>query len=269
MFLQRFYTWASVAGCDSALESDVSIKTSGIPCAELERLHDRTLVKKSLLVWQPLTKALEKEPEIMKVALEIGSPLEAWRALSKIADETEDVAYDRTKREFETLEVGANELVSEYFVRVNIALMKLERHDIITPAREIKHIVLNSFTPRFPHETCMYAMRGNFELKDLENGPARVEKFQSDKKRKSAPSHALAVAYDGDGQAWTGGGARRRGRHSRCSGGRHDGGRDRNQQHQPPAAMPQQSHAWQHQHQHQSPAAISAVTTAGTSVSAV
>ena len=93
MFLQRFYTWASVAGCDSALDSDVTVKTCGILRAELERLHDRTLVQKSLQVWQSLTKALEKEPEIMKMVLEIGSPSEAWRALSRIADETEDVTY--------------------------------------------------------------------------------------------------------------------------------------------------------------------------------
>ena len=98
----------------------------------------------------------------MKMVLEIGSPPEAWRVLSKIADESEDVAYDKTKREFETLEIGVNKSVSEYFARVNIVLMKLERHHIITPAREIKRIVLNILTPRFPNETCMYAMRDDF-----------------------------------------------------------------------------------------------------------
>ena len=141
------------------------------------------------------------------MVLEIGSLSEAWRALSKIADETKDDAYDRAKREFETLEIGANESVSEYFARVNIVLMKLERHNIITPAREIKRIVLNSFTPRFPNETCMYAMKGDFELKELEHELARVEKFWSDQRR-SAPSHALAVAHAGGGQTGTGGGAR-------------------------------------------------------------
>ena len=48
MFLQRFYTWASVAGCDSALDPEVSIKTSGTPRAELERLYNRDLVYKSV-----------------------------------------------------------------------------------------------------------------------------------------------------------------------------------------------------------------------------
>ena len=123
MFLQRFYTWACVTGCDSALDSDVTVKPCGIPRLELERLHSSTYVKKSLQVWQSLTKALEKKTEIMKMVLEIGSPSEAWRAVSKIADETEDVAYDITKREFETLEIGVNESVSEYFARVNIVLM--------------------------------------------------------------------------------------------------------------------------------------------------
>ena len=51
----------------------------------------------------------------MKMVLEIGSLSEAWSALSKIAVETEDVAYDRTKREFETLEIGVNESLAEYF----------------------------------------------------------------------------------------------------------------------------------------------------------
>ena len=66
MFVQRFYTWASAAGCDSALDSDVSIKTFGTSHAELERLYNRALVHKSTQVWQSLTKALEKEPEIIR-----------------------------------------------------------------------------------------------------------------------------------------------------------------------------------------------------------
>ena len=64
----------------------------------------------------------------MKMVLEIGSPSEAWRALSKIADETEDDACNRAKRDFETLEIVANESVSECFARVNNVLVKLERH---------------------------------------------------------------------------------------------------------------------------------------------
>ena len=59
MFLERFYTWACVTGYDSALDFDVAIKTSsGTPRAELERLHNRALVDKSLRVWQSLIKAL-------------------------------------------------------------------------------------------------------------------------------------------------------------------------------------------------------------------
>ena len=74
MFLERFYTWASVTGCASALDSEVVIKTSGTPRAELERLYNRALVDKSLRVWQLLTKALEKEEEVLKLVMEIGSP---------------------------------------------------------------------------------------------------------------------------------------------------------------------------------------------------
>ena len=61
----------------------------------------------------------------------------------------------------------------------------------------------------------MYAMRGDFELKYLKNGLAHVEKFQSEQKRKSAPSHGLAFAHAGGGQTETGGGARGRGRQGR------------------------------------------------------
>ena len=88
MFLERFYTWASATGCDSALDSEVVIKTSGTPRAELERLYNRALVDKSLRVWQSLTKALEKEEKVMNLVVEIGSPSVAWRALKKMVGET-------------------------------------------------------------------------------------------------------------------------------------------------------------------------------------
>ena len=137
--------------------------------------------------------------------------------------------------------------------------MKLESHKITTPAREIKRIVLKSLTPRFPNETSILAMKGDFDLSELEHGLTRVEKLRSDSSR-SAPSHALAVAHAGGGQTGTGGGARGRGRQGRRSGGRYDDGRGRHQQghsrqmhhgqqHQLPAAMSQQSYAWQQQQQ--------------------
>ena len=107
--------------------------------------------------------------------------------------------------------------------------MKLERHNITTPAREIKRIVVKSLTPRFPNETSMLGMKNDFDLLELEHGLVRVEKLRSDSSR-SAPSHALAVAHAGGGQTGTGGGGRGRGRQGRRSGGRHDDGRGRHQQ---------------------------------------
>ena len=268
MFLERFYTWASATGCDSALDSEVVIKTSGTPRAELERLYNRALVDKSLRVWQSLTKALEKEEKVMKLVVEIGSSSVAWRALKKMVGETEDDAHDRAKREFETLQMDNSESVSEYFARVNIILMKLERYNITTSAREIKRVVMNSLTPRFPNETSILAMRGDFDLAELELGLIRVEKLRSESSR-SAPSNALAVAHAGRGPTGTGGGTRGKGRKGRRSGGHHGDGRDRHQQghpqmhHQqqqqqqqrPPAAMSQQTYAWQQQQQQQQPPA--------------
>ena len=225
-FMQRFRTWACVSRCDSALDSVIIAKTSGTPLAELERLHARTLVDNSLQAWQALTKALEKEEEMLKMVLDIGPPSEAWRALVKIADESEEVAYDRTKREFETLEIGVSESVAEYFARVHTILMKLERYKLTTPAREIRRNALSSLTSHFPNDTRLYAMRGDFELTDLEAGLVRAEKFQSDQERRNASAHALAVAHAGSGQAGAVGEARGRGRQGRRSGKRHHNGRN-------------------------------------------
>ena len=51
----------------------------------------------------------------------------------------------------------------------------------------------------------MLAMKGYFDLAELEHGLVRVEKLRSELSR-SAPSHALAVAHVGSGQTGTGGG---------------------------------------------------------------
>ena len=187
------------------------MKTSGTPLAELERLHGRTLVDNSLQACHALTKALEKEEEMLKMVLDIRSPSEAWRALAKIAGDSEEIAYDRTKREYETLEIGVSESVAEYFARVHIVLMKLERYKIATPAREISRIISSSLASRFPSETRLYAMRGHFESSDLEAGLVRAEKFQSEQERRNASAHALAVAHVGSRQTGAGGGARGRG----------------------------------------------------------
>ena len=124
-FLQRIRTWACVSRCGSALDSEITVRVSGTPLSELEKIHGRSLVDNSLHTWQALTKALEKQEEMLKMVLDIGSLLEAWRALTKIADESEETAYDRTKRGLETLKIAVSESVTEYFTRVHIILMKL------------------------------------------------------------------------------------------------------------------------------------------------
>ena len=210
-FLQRFRTWACVRRCDSVLDSEIIVETSETLLAECERLHGRSLANNSLKSMQALTKALEKEEEIMKMALDIGFPSAVRRALTKNADESEEVAYDRVKREFETLKIEARESAVEYFARVHVSLMKRAKHKTTIPAREIKRIVLASLTSRFPDEARLFEMKGDtLDLKDLENGLARAEKFQSDQERRSASAHALAVANTGSGRTGAGGGARGR-----------------------------------------------------------
>ena len=161
------------------------MKTSGTPLAELERLHDRSLVENSLKAWQALTRALEKEKETIEIVLYAGSLSEAWLAATKIAAGTKEAGYNRrVKREFESLEIGVSEPVTEYFARVHVILMKFARHQVTTPAREIKRTVLGSLTSRFPDEARLYAMKAEtLDSKDLENGLARAESFQSDQKR--------------------------------------------------------------------------------------
>ena len=135
-FLKRFRTWACLHRCGSALDSETVVNTTGTPRAELEKLHEYSLVENSLKAWQALTKALEKEKEIMGMIIDIGSLSEAWRALTKIAAETQVAAYDRAKREFESLEIGVNEPVAKHFAQVHVILMKLARHQVTArPAR--------------------------------------------------------------------------------------------------------------------------------------
>ena len=90
--MEPFRTWACVSRCDSGLDSERVVKTFGTPVAELERLCERSLVENSLKAWQVLTKALEKEKEILEMVKDIVSLSEAWRALTKIAAETEEAA---------------------------------------------------------------------------------------------------------------------------------------------------------------------------------
>ena len=52
------------------------------------------------------------------MVIEIGSPSVAWRALKKMAVETEDDAHDRAKREFETLQMGDNDTVPTFSVKL-------------------------------------------------------------------------------------------------------------------------------------------------------
>ena len=135
-FLKRFRTWACLSRCDSALDSKTVVNTSVTPRTELERLHQYSLVENSLKTWHALTKALEKEKEIMEMVINIGSISEAWSALTKIAAEIQEAAYDRSIREFGSLEIGVSEPVTEYFASVHVVLKKLTRHHVATPARE-------------------------------------------------------------------------------------------------------------------------------------
>ena len=145
----------------------------------------------------------------MEMVIDVGSLSEAWRALTKTAAETQEAAYGRVR-----LARDRSESVAEYFARVHVIMMKLTIHQVITPAREIKRRVLGGLTL---DEVRLYAMKGEIDLKDLEEGIARAKSFQSDQERRSASAYALAVAHAGGGRTGAGGGSCWRGRHSRRS----------------------------------------------------
>ena len=83
----------------------------------------------------------------MEMVVDIGPLSEAWRALTKTGAEIREAAYDRAKREFESLEIEASEPVAEYFSRVHVILMKLTRNHVKTPACGIKRRVGGGLTP--------------------------------------------------------------------------------------------------------------------------
>ena len=141
-------------------------------------------------------------------------PSETWRALTKIAAETREAANDRAKSEFESLEVRLNETAAEYFSRVHVCLTKLTTHHVTTPVRELKPRVLCGLTPCFRDEVRVYEMKGNFDLKALEAGLARVESFQSDQEKRDTSAHVLAVAHEGGGRTGARSEARDRGQTS-------------------------------------------------------
>ena len=58
---------------------------------------------------------------------------EAWRALTKTAVQTQEAAIYRAKRYFESPEIGASELIAEYFAHVHVVFTKLTRHHVTTP----------------------------------------------------------------------------------------------------------------------------------------
>ena len=78
-----------------------------------------------------------------------------------------------------------------------------------------KHKVPSGRIPRVPDEVCLYAVRSDFDLSDLEDRFAWAESFQSDQERRDTPAHALAVAYASGSRTRAGGGARGRGRYGR------------------------------------------------------
>ena len=63
IFLKIFRTWTCLNRCDSAIDAETAVNTSGTQYAELERLHEYNMIDNSLKAWQTLTKALEKETE--------------------------------------------------------------------------------------------------------------------------------------------------------------------------------------------------------------
>lgn len=117
--------WGCHNYCDQALETDSAIKAGETTRSILEITHGRQLVASRIWLGRL------KDDVVLSMVMEITSPSEAWRTLVKMAAETKDAASYEAKKYLEGLKIGLNEKVREYFARLNVALSKLRKYDVL------------------------------------------------------------------------------------------------------------------------------------------
>ena len=98
---------------------------------------------------------------------------------------------------------------------MNVALSKLQKHDVNISQREIRRQVPSRISPRFSSDVNSFAKRKTFELSKLEAEVTHVESSQSNFERETSGTPALAVTLKGDDKRREGNehsGAARRGK---------------------------------------------------------
>ena len=73
--------WVCCHRCDEALETASVVKTGEVVNFDLE---GKQLVGQRFMVWEALSKTVDKYYVILSMVMKIGSPCEEWRALVKI-----------------------------------------------------------------------------------------------------------------------------------------------------------------------------------------
>ena len=250
-FLKLFYTWALSHKSEDALShSRPVIMTSKKSRTELEREYVRRDVKQSLVVWNALTKVVEKDKTIADIVIGAKAPSEVWKILNSMMvedDNNSDRGRELAKKKIVKLSMNDDESMKEYIARAKSLALNVKYHDIEVTEQEISRRVLNGLPPPYAPKKRNFALKTDFTLAELEGGLVRREELNSSSDGTDG-SHALAAGF----KARSGGRSGGCGGHSGGGRGKRDGkGRPPNQrqpQHQPRHQREQQP---QHQPRHQ------------------
>lgn len=153
IFLELFQSWAVQQRCENALFSEEPVDMNATTRRELEEKHSRIMVEQSLFAWSGLTRSLERDQALLDLVVNAGSPSEAWKALEGLAGlETNEAAAERTKRDFEKLEMKEVESVRSYFIKVHMRIAALRQHNVFMTEGDIYRRVLGGLSSRFSNK---------------------------------------------------------------------------------------------------------------------
>ena len=163
-FLKLFYSWALSHRSEDALSySRPVIMTSKKSRSELEGKYGRRDVRRSLIVWSALTKAVEKDKTIADIVVGAKAPSEAWKSLNSIVeDDNRDRARELVKKQFEELSMNDDESMKEYIARAKSLAVSVKYHDIEVTDQEISRRVLNGLPLSYALEKRNFALKTDF-----------------------------------------------------------------------------------------------------------
>ena len=148
-FLKQFHTWALSSRSEDALSNSRPVILTGDKSRrELEIEYGRQIVAQSQIVWNGLTKAVEKDKSVAEIVVRAKAPSEAWKILkSMVEGDNSDRAKEHAKKNFEGLSMDSAETMKEYIARAKSLALNVQYHDVEVTDQEISRRVLNGLTP--------------------------------------------------------------------------------------------------------------------------